>query len=410
MWAKITSESHTSNKLPWNIVKKVIQLPYLPEFINYTGCQALKKADGLYVPCGGKCDDASKCCAACNKSGAKFGMLDDRGAVNTYTDPSDKHEITFGTWLAKHEMGIEEIHAALEAEGFTLKIPDHCLTVNSKRIAAIRRPGRPGNAKPSVSDSGSENEDDEPKKTAKKNKSDDEKEPKPAKKNKSDDAKKVAKKSESDDEDLPKKTAKKSESDDEDLPKKAAKKSESGEKEAKKVAKKSKSESDDEKEEKKAAKKSESGEKEAKKVAKKSESDDEKEEKKAAKKDKSDEKAAKEEKKAAKEEKKAAKKDKEKKKHATKDDEEGVVNFKNVQVSSLDEAHPIETGLDTKVKKTDSKKTKTDDEEIAEETYEDEDEDIIYNGKNYILRNRSIVFNEDGDLVGVMENSIITFS
>ena len=379
MWAKITSESHTSNKLPWNIVKKVIQLPYLPEFINYTGCQALKKADGLYVPCGGKCDDASKCCAACNKSGAKFGMLDDRGAVNTYTDPSDKHEITFGTWLAKHEMGIEEIHAALEAEGFTLKIPDHCLTVNSKRIAAIRRPGRPGNAKPSVSDSGSENEDDEPKKTAKKNKSDDEKEPKPAKKNKSDDAKKVAKKSESDDEDLPKKTAKKSESDDEDLPKKAAKKSESGEKEAKKVAKKS-------------------------------ESDDEKEEKKAAKKDKSDEKAAKEEKKAAKEEKKAAKKDKEKKKHATKDDEEGVVNFKNVQVSSLDEAHPIETGLDTKVKKTDSKKTKTDDEEIAEETYEDEDEDIIYNGKNYILRNRSIVFNEDGDLVGVMENSIITFS
>ena len=156
MWAAIKG-GPKPNKLPWPVIKKVkIQLPYLPDFINYTGCQAIKKADGLYVPCGGKCDGLL--CQSCEKSEAKFGMLADRGEPGTYTDPSEKREIRYGTWLAKHEKSIEEVHGVLEEAGFSLKIPASYLTVNSKRVAT-RRPGRPGNAKVHTSDTDSGDED-----------------------------------------------------------------------------------------------------------------------------------------------------------------------------------------------------------------------------------------------------------
>ena len=174
MWESINKGPtiRSSVKLPWNLVKKVkCQLPYLPEFINYTGCNALKKADGLYVPCGGKCDGDAHMCQSCTKSEAKFGMIEDRGLPGTYTDPSDKHEITYGTWLAKHDKTIEEVHQMLNEAGFTLIIPESYLTVNSKRVIAKKRPGRPGASKTKTSDSDSEDEADEEKPKAKKSSS-----------------------------------------------------------------------------------------------------------------------------------------------------------------------------------------------------------------------------------------------
>ena len=74
MWAKIMGEHMPKgNKLPWALVKKNIkvQLPYMPDIINYnSGCQGLKKADGLYIPCGGKCEAETVLCAPCTKIGA----------------------------------------------------------------------------------------------------------------------------------------------------------------------------------------------------------------------------------------------------------------------------------------------------------------------------------------------------
>lgn len=153
MWEKILSGNpvggHAGNKIPSSLMNKLkYDLPYLPEFINYIGCSALKPRGGLYTPCGAKSADGEQHCAACAKHEAKYGTLAERGAVGTYTDPSDKHEITYGTWLAKNETTIEEVNADLAENGFTFQIPSDLLTVNSKRVSVPkRRPGRPGAVK-----------------------------------------------------------------------------------------------------------------------------------------------------------------------------------------------------------------------------------------------------------------------
>jgi hypothetical protein len=161
MWDKIVAgapEGKTS-KIPSSLLKKMkIQLPYMPEIINYIGCNALKPCGGLYVPCGGKSVEGIQYCGTCMKSGAKFGTLMDRGAPGTYTDPNDKREISYGTWLAKNEISIEDVHEMLHEQGFTFRIPEEYLTVNAKRAAPPkRRPGRPGVVKKTVvNDDGSE--------------------------------------------------------------------------------------------------------------------------------------------------------------------------------------------------------------------------------------------------------------
>ena len=369
MWEKIKGgpSSASSVKLPWNLVKKVkCQLPFLPDCINYTGCQALKKADGLYVPCGGKCDGIM--CQSCAKSEAKFGMLEDRGAPGTYTDPSDKHEITYGTWLAKHDKSIEEVYQMLQEEGFSLVIPEAYLAVNAKRVTATRRPGRPGNAKTKHSDSEAEESETEPEKVVKEPKEKKEKATKKKTESGSDEEITVNTKA------FPTQT--------QAIAAAARMMSEFGSDEegevvVTKVATKpeKKSGSDSEKEtpkEKKAEKKEKSG----------SGSDSEKEkpkEKKAEKKEKAEKpkekKAEKPEKKAEKPEKKAEKpKDKKAEKKTTK---------------------PVET---------------VEDGEIVEEEYEPEDEDITYEGESYILRDGKVVFDQNGEIVGSMEDGKITFA
>jgi hypothetical protein len=287
MWAKITGGVMKSNRIPWALVKKVgVQLPYLPEIINYSvGCQALKKADGLYIPCGGKCAEDSNLCQTCTKTGAKYGQLEDRGLPGTYMDPEDKHEITYGTWLAKKEKTVEEVNIAIAEAGFEFTIPESYLAVNAKRVENKRRPGRPG-AKKEVEESDDESvsssissKSDKPK--AKKTKSDEEK-PKAKPK-----AKKAKSDSDSDEPKVekPKKKAKKAESESEsDEPKvekpkakpkakKAKSESESDEPKAEKSKKvkkaKSESESDEPKAEKpKKVKKAESDEPKAEKPKK----------------------------------------------------------------------------------------------------------------------------------------------
>lgn len=161
MWDKIVAgapEGKTS-KIPSTLLKKMkIQLPYMPEIVNYIGCAALKPCGGLYVPCGGKSVEGIQYCGTCMKAGAKFGTLMDRGAPGTYTDPNDKREISYGTWLAKNEIMIQDVHEMLHEQGFTFRIPEEYLTVNAKRAApAKRRPGRPGVVKKTVvNDDGSE--------------------------------------------------------------------------------------------------------------------------------------------------------------------------------------------------------------------------------------------------------------
>jgi hypothetical protein len=92
----------------------------------------------------------------CKKGDAKHGTLADRGEPGTYTDPQDKHEITYGTWLAKNELTIDEVHAELKEKGFTIPIPDEYLVVNTKREPKKRAGAPPKFKKTKVNSDGSE--------------------------------------------------------------------------------------------------------------------------------------------------------------------------------------------------------------------------------------------------------------
>lgn len=358
MWAKITGGALRGNRIPWSIIKKEvkIQLPYLPDIINYSrGCQALKKADGLYIPCGGKCVEETILCQSCTKTGAKYGQVEDRGAPGTYMDPEDKHEITYGTWLAKKEKTIEDVCSAIAEAGFEFTIPASYLAVNAKRVETKRRPGRPG-AKKDVEES-----DDDSVSSSISSKS--AKSDKKAKKTKSDEPKpKKAAKAESDEEAKPKKAAKKAKSD-EDEPKKEPKK---------KVAKKAETESDEDEPKPK---------KEPKAKAKKAKAET----------DSEDEAKPKKEPKA-----KAPKKAK-----AESDSDEPKAKATKAK------AKKAESGDESEVK---AKKTKepepVDESQLGTEDFEEEnnDENITIDGKNYKLRNERIVFNLEGEWVATIED------
>jgi len=363
MWTKISGgATRASNRIPWVIAKKIkVQLPYLPSLISYTGCQGLKKCDGLYVPCGGKCTEESILCLTCEKHGAKFGVLEERGEAGSYTDPMDKREITYGTWLQKHEKTIEDVNAAIQEAGFDFEIPASYLAVNARRVA-VKKAGRP-KSKKEVTESDSESEgessksgDDKPKKKARnipithskakkaaKKASDDEEEPKVEK------PKKKAAKATSDDEEpkveKPKKKATKKASDDEEEPKVEEPKVEKPKKKAAPKAKKS----DDEEEP-----KVEKPKKKAAPKAKKSDDDEEKPKKAKAKSPKA---------------------------------ETLVTEMEEMGIGA--DMHGF--GLLSN--------------SLAVDEYEDdvEDELVVHGGVEYTLRGKSL-FNEDGEFVGTMVN------
>jgi len=159
MWEKILAGRAISSgtKISSEALRKMkIQLPYLPDSINYVGCCALKTCGGLFVPCGSKLSEDSPYCLVCKKGDAKHGTLADRGEPGTYTDPQDKHEITYGTWLAKNELTIDEVHAELKEKGFTIPIPDEYLVVNTKREPKKRAGAPPKFKKTKVNSDGSE--------------------------------------------------------------------------------------------------------------------------------------------------------------------------------------------------------------------------------------------------------------
>ena len=402
MWTKITGGVASRNKLPWALVKKNIKvlLPYMPDIINYnSGCQGLKKADGLYIPCGGKCEAETVLCAPCTKIGAKYGSLEDRTAPGTYMDPEDKHEITYGTWLAKKEKTIEEVNEAIQEAGFDFTIPESYLAVNAKRVEAKHRPGRP-KAKKEVSESDSESESESepkaPKKAAKKTKSESESDGPKVKKA----TKKTKSESESDEPKAPKKAAKKTESEsesDEPKAKKAAKKaeseSESDEPKVKKAAKKTESESESDEPK---AKKATKAEPKAKKAAKKAESESESDEPKA---------------------KKATKKAEPKAKKATKkaeSDDESEPKVKKTKAKKAKDSDESGSESDApKAKKSPKKVVETAPEpselQLDAEGFEVEDEEIEIDGQKFKLRDGRMVFNLDGEWVACIEDGEVNW-
>jgi hypothetical protein len=124
-----------------------IQLPFMDECVKYVGCQSIKYAGGLFVPCGGKIKNSDFCNICSKKATEKgcheFGTYEERKEAldneELYT-AGGKTEITYGDYLVAKKLTVEQVKQALRAGGLSINIPTRCLAVTG---GAKKRSGRP---------------------------------------------------------------------------------------------------------------------------------------------------------------------------------------------------------------------------------------------------------------------------
>ena len=135
-------------------VKKSLDLPFLPESINYSEtCQAVKVNGGLFTPCMTRPAKDSEFCKCCENQGFLYGKLSDRMAVpvglyscvlpSKVEGKSDvtKSEISFGTYIQKR--GLERVFVEKllqDTFGSSIEIPEHMWTVDKSKSRRVVKP------------------------------------------------------------------------------------------------------------------------------------------------------------------------------------------------------------------------------------------------------------------------------
>ena len=85
--------------------KAKITLPFLPQYINYTGCQNILFNGSLFTPCGKKTNDIF--CNNCNE--VKYGTLHDR------LNGSFRHQpISYNKFITKKTISLDRLSKFLE--------------------------------------------------------------------------------------------------------------------------------------------------------------------------------------------------------------------------------------------------------------------------------------------------------
>lgn len=137
-----------------------IQLPFMEECVKYVGCQCIKYAGGLFVPCGGKVKNSDFCNACLKKEAEKgcheFGTYDERKAAldnGELYSAGGKTEISYGDYLVAKKLTVEEVKQALRAAGLSINIPTRCLAVTG---GAKKRSGRPSKKAEAVAENDEE--------------------------------------------------------------------------------------------------------------------------------------------------------------------------------------------------------------------------------------------------------------
>ena len=144
-----------------------IQLPFMEECVKYVGCQSIKYACGLFVPCGGKIKN-SDFCNTCSKKAAEkgcheFGTYDERKEAldnEELYSAGGKTEITYGDYLVAKKLTVEQVKQALRAAGLSINIPTRCLAVTG---GAKKRSGRPSKKAEAAAENDDETEVEAPK-------------------------------------------------------------------------------------------------------------------------------------------------------------------------------------------------------------------------------------------------------
>jgi hypothetical protein len=141
-----------------NFRKFKFQLPYLPDHVSYGGCQMLKLAGGLWVPCGTTCpkDSHDDKCKSCSKSeDDHLPHVSDRVTWSsehpnepfqvTMPDGKVKKETTYATFCAKKGIDIRDVQnewSRVFPTAKPLEFAKYHLEVNAssvKQLEAVRR-------------------------------------------------------------------------------------------------------------------------------------------------------------------------------------------------------------------------------------------------------------------------------
>ena len=134
------------------------QLPYLPDHVSYGGCQMLKLAGGLWVPCGTTCpkDSHDDKCKSCSKSeDDHLPRVSDRVTWSsehpnepfqvTMSDGKVKKETTYATFCAKKGIDIRDVQnewSRVFPTAKPLEFAKYHLELNAssvKQLEAVRR-------------------------------------------------------------------------------------------------------------------------------------------------------------------------------------------------------------------------------------------------------------------------------
>ena len=151
-------------KIEMNGVK--LDLPYLPDLIDYTKCcQGIKVCGGLFSPCLTRVKNTDFCkpCQKLQDQGMADGTLEDRMEATMgdfVSKKTGKSEISYATYLGKRGFTIDDINVFFQDKfGHEFQIPDDPF-YTSFSVNKLRKLKLPPKFTPPALDHTSDNEDD----------------------------------------------------------------------------------------------------------------------------------------------------------------------------------------------------------------------------------------------------------
>ena len=152
------TDKETNEKKEWvEDVDLLLELPYLPHCVDYSGCcQAISINGNLLSPCLTRPANGSSFCRTCDNAGNKYGTLQDRekvevghyevtlptqvkvtnketGVVTVEDREIVKKEISYGTWLQKRGIERSFVEKMLEEHNLDITIPESYFKVNKAK-------------------------------------------------------------------------------------------------------------------------------------------------------------------------------------------------------------------------------------------------------------------------------------
>ena len=119
-------------------VEVSVDFPYLAG-VDYSGtCQSLKISGGLLAPCLTRRPKGKNFCKACTKLGNPHGTIQDRENVSIlcYKSSKGKSELSFGTYVTKRGLEIDEVKAKI-LDLYGTELPNEYWSVDKVKASRV---------------------------------------------------------------------------------------------------------------------------------------------------------------------------------------------------------------------------------------------------------------------------------